>query len=651
MVFNFNSLCKRSFPAILLILLAGIIVYGNSLQIPFVLDDERSIIQNEVIRSLTNFYPGGKGIPYFSEYQFLPNRFVGFLTFALNYHFDGLDVTGFHLVNLFIHLAAALLVFLLLRLTFRTPYFEGGAQNQKISVPHSNSGPSLLAPHCFIPLFGALLFAIHPVQTQAVSYIVQRVTSLAAMFYLFSMVLYVKARLLIENSECRMQNAEEKTASPYLGRRAGPWLLIAGSALGSLLAMKTKEIAFTLPLAIVLYEACFFRGAWKRRLFYLLPLLATLPVIPLAVIDIGASSGELVSGTEQQLRVGTDISRLDYLLTQFRVLVTYLRLLILPVNQNLDYDYPVYTSFFTPPVFLSFLLLAAIFSLGIYFFYVSRVKPQSESLSRPQSAFPSACLRLIAFGIFWFFLTLSVESSLIPIVDVIMEHRLYLPGFGAAAAFAAAFWLIGEKMSGSAATKLFFFSAVVLLLVLGIATYQRNHVWGNTIRLWQDAVAKSPNKGRPINNLGVALEDAGRRSEALNTLYQAIRVDPGYYKTYYNLANLYLVSDQPDEALRLLQTAIRLKPDFIEAYVKMGAALMRGGRFREIIIFLQQNFDRIRENGEARFYLGAAHAFLGNREAAMRELEVVSRLDPALAADLAGLLGLRTNRRIPQGAQ
>ena len=667
---NINFLCKRWLPATLLVLLAGITVYSNTFQVPFVLDDQSSIVNNIAIKK-----PGNVFYAYKIDLQFIQNRFVGFLTFALNYQFGGLNVAGYHVVNLVIHLATSLLVYSLLRLTFRTPYCR--TEESGLETP-TTFYSSLLTPYYFIPLFGALLFVIHPIQTQAVTYIVQRLTSLATMFYLLSVVLYVKARLAIvgmqncapltgqaeakskesevrsqelavnsQNSTTTFRNYDEKSHSENVGSRLKPWLLIAGSTLAALLAMKSKEIAFTLPFAIILYEVYFFRGPWKRRFLYLLPLLATLPIIPMTVIDLGGPPGDIVSGADNQLRVGSSMSRMDYLFTQFRVIVTYLRLLVFPVNQNLDYDYPVYTTFFTPPVFLSFLLLAVIFVLGVYLFYRSRLTPQSTSQPEPSPRSQSA-QRLISYGIIWFFLTLSVESSLVPIKDVIMEYRLYLPFFGAAAAFAMIFYLMVEKLTGPASGKLLCLSATLLIIVFGFATFQRNHVWGNAIRLWQDVALKSPEKGRPLNNLGVALDKAGRRPEAFKALSRAIEVDPNYYKSYYNLAELYLVSDQPDVALQLLQTTITLNPYFTEAYVSLGAALMRAGKFREVTIFLEQNLDRIADNAEARFYLGASYAFLGNRDAAMRELAILSKLDPSYAANLAGMLGLKSRQGTPR---
>jgi len=636
MFLNINALSRRPFVAILLILLAGTAVYANIFHVPFVLDDARSIIDNPVIKNLANFYANSSG------YEYLPNRVVAFLTFALNYHFGGLAVSGYHAVNLFIHLVTAILVYALLSLTLKTPFFSGResvvwSQDSGVKPQTSN-----LEPRTWIPLFAALLFVTHPVQTQAVTYVVQRLTSLTTLFYLFSVVLYVKARLHLDlHSGFRIQHTAERTVS-RLTAQPGPeasflalrvCFLMSGSVIAAILAMKTKEIAFTLPLAILLYEGCFFRGSWKRRLLVLLPLLATVLIVPLTVLGLDGSVGDILSDTGDQLRVQSEISRLDYLFTQFRVIATYLRLLILPVNQNLDYDYPLYTSFLTPPVVLSFLLLMAFFILAVYLSWRTRY-------GRIRQVENESALRLIAFGIFWFFLTLSVESSVIPIRDVIMEHRLYLPGFGAATAFATVLCLLAGKIARQAGGTLLLLGSILLVLTLGVATYHRNHVWGDTIRLWQDVVEKSPNKGRANNNLGVALEAVGRRSDAFRALSRAIAVDPDYYRSYYNLADLYLVSGQPDRALPLLQTAIRLRSDFTEAYVELGAALMRAGRFREMIAFLEQNLDRVKGNAEARFYLGSGYAFTGNREAAMRELEIVSRLDKTLAANLAGMLGL-----------
>jgi hypothetical protein len=651
MVLDLRLFSQRFLPAMLLILVVGIAVYANTFQVPFALDDYRTITGNAVIKNLENFSVNSTG------YEFLPNRSVAMLSFAVNYFFGGLEVAGYHTVNLLIHLLSALLVFTLLQLTFHTPYFAAQGESDSGSGFGSTSTRFSLffTPHVFIPLFATLLFVVHPVQTQAVTYVVQRMASLTTMFFLLSCVLYVLARLSIGQSGNRNQKAAVRTETIGSTGRVKQGLLLTGSVLAAVLAMKTKEIAFTLPMAVLLYEVFFFQGAWKRRLLYLLPLIATLPIIPMTILDFDGFNGDILSDTGKQMPVGNAIPWLDYFLTQFRVIVTYLRLLVLPVNQNLDYDYPVYTDFFAPQVFLSFLLLATIFALAVYLFWrtklgrVVQVKNNSGSEVGTYSTSPLVSsqlvshsllpyLRLISFGIIWFFLTLSVESSLIPLEDVIMEHRLYLPAFGAAAVVATIFSLIALKFFQTAYAKLFIAVVVMMIVVLGFATLQRNHVWGDTIRLWQDVVAKSPNKARALNNLGVSLEDAGRRPEAITVLSRAIAVAPDYGMSYYNLADLYLVSDNPDKSLPLLHTAIRINPSFTRAYVSIGAALMRSGRFSDVITFLEENLDHVKGDAEAHFYLGASYAFQGNRAAALRELAIVSQGDPELAATLRGIL-------------
>jgi tetratricopeptide (TPR) repeat protein len=633
-----ENLFKRPFPAILLIMLTGSIIYANTFGVPFVLDDKLGALSDNVSNDLAYYFANSTG------YE---PRFIGYLTFALNYHFGGLDVTGYHVVNLFIHLMAALLVYTLLRLTFQTPYFQAQIASSQTSV---------FSPRGFIPLFGALLFVVHPVQTQAVTYVVQRLASLATLFYLLSVVLYVKARLRIEksnarnkeseveiqNAELRSKNSKEKKRPSFIFHISlGAILYNIGSVLAAVLAMKTKEIAFTLPLAIALYEVFFFPGPWKRRLLYLLPILLTLPVVPMSVLATnkllatGESAGGIFSDVGEQLRAQSNISRLDYLFTQFRVIVTYLRLLVLPVNQNLDYDYPVYTTFFTPPVFLSFLLLTAILALAVYLYFTSRPASGSQQ-SSPGGADPA--IRIISFGTLWFFLTLSVESSLIPIADVIFEHRLYLPSVGAAAAFTTAFFLLGKKITRSTKSTLFILSAAVLVLILGFATYQRNHVWGNTMRLWEDVLAKSPNKARPHNELAVALMDAGRVREAIPLLRRALDIALPNYNTIYNLGEAYLRTGQYKAAIPLLQAAINLKPDRTTPYINLVSALIQERRFSEAITILEQNLSLLGEKPETHLNLGAAYFYSGNLEAARRELEILSKLDQNLASKLADLL-------------
>ncbi|HXX57700.1 MAG TPA: hypothetical protein VEI96_06840, partial [Thermodesulfovibrionales bacterium] len=398
---SLSILIRKPFFHLLLIAVVGLAAYSNCFSVPFVFDDDFNIVHNPVIRVLDHFFTSLKG------YDFNPRRYIGYLSFALNYRIGGLDVAGYHGVNVAIHIGNAMLLYLLVLLTFRTPYFAHSSLEDGCCQPKDSgsAGPDAFPVPVFIAFFASLLFAAHPVQTQAVTYIVQRFTSLATLFYLLSLVFYIKGRL-------KSQGAKS------------PLLFYCLSLVLALCAMKTKEMAWTLPVIIILYEVLFFESPLRRRLLYLLPVLLTLLIIPVSIVNTDKSLGEVLSDLSEKTRVQSEISREDYFMTEMRVIVTYIRLIFFPVNQNLDYDYPVSYSFFTPPVFFSFLLLAAIFGAAVYLLYRSR------------KAEGKAYYRLIAFGILWFFTGLSIESSVIPIADVIFEHRLYLPAVGAFIAIA-----------------------------------------------------------------------------------------------------------------------------------------------------------------------------------------------------------------------
>jgi hypothetical protein len=261
-------------------------------------------------------------------YDLLKTRYIGYLSFALNYRLGGLDVEGYHIVNIAIHIINALLLYLLVLLTFRTPRMQG-------SYLEKHSGA--------VALMSALLFVCHPVQTQAVTYISQRFASMAAMFYLGSVVAWAASRLS--------------------GKKTSRIALYVISILSAVLAMKTKETAFTLPLAVAMYEFMFFKRR-KRRIVMLIPLLLTMLIIPLGLMNTGASPGEMMDSVSEAARApGSELSRSQYLLTQFTVIPRYVYLIFFPINQNLDYDWPVYDSFLEPGVFLSFMFLVSLFFL------------------------------------------------------------------------------------------------------------------------------------------------------------------------------------------------------------------------------------------------------------------------------------------------
>src|SRR3989338_5829211 len=331
----------------LLTTVSAFLIYSNTFSSPFHFDDTPNIVENYKLRDLSIFWPPSD------------TRYIGSLSFALNYYFSGLNVFGYHLVNIIIHIINSILVWWLVILTFRTPVME-----------RINTNPQL---RYFIAITASLLFVSHPIQTQAVTYIVQRFASLATLFYLLSLTLYIKAKLQTIQVEAKDENKFFSTSTLTF------YLL---SLISAILAMKTKEIAFTLPFVVLLYEFMFFtphpsrafgtegggiaigmkQSLFVKRILYLIPLLLTLFIIPLSLIGTDKPVGDMIGELREASQETEEISRSVYLLTQFKVIVTYIRLLFLPINQNLDYDYPLSHSLFEPQTFASFLFLSAIFA-------------------------------------------------------------------------------------------------------------------------------------------------------------------------------------------------------------------------------------------------------------------------------------------------
>ncbi|MDD5435371.1 MAG: tetratricopeptide repeat protein, partial [Nitrospira sp.] len=523
------------------------------------------------------------------------NRIIGYLTFALNYKLHGARVPGYHVFNVLVHLSNAILLYLLVLLTAKTPWFRKASGDK--------DGPF---PYRIAALFAGLLFVSHPVQTQAVAYISQRFTSLSTMFCLISIVLYAKARIETEG------HISLFSASNL------PLYLV--SVVSAVLAMKTKQIAFTLPVIVALYEVMFFEGNARKRLLYALPLLLTMLIVPLAVIE-----DQHVLTDIKRLRLSVHGGpnghlELSYLLTQFRVIVTYLRLLVLPVNQNLDYDYPVYHSFLTPSVFLSFIFLTSIFVGGIYLY----------RKSAEQGVQDRQWLRITAFGIFWFFITLSVESSIIPLADLIFEHRLYLPSAGFFMIIVSAAAMGGRRLgkTGTEAITLFLTFSV---LALSIATFQRNQLWGDNVSLWEDVVKKSPNKARPHNNLGVAYGDKGDLNKAVNEYLAALKIDPKFLDARVNLAVAYGKLDLVDMAISELLTALKQDPADAIAYNNLGVAYEKKGYTDKAMeqylaaLKISPDFAAVHNN------LGILYRKRGDTNKAINEFKAVLKIAPDLA--------------------
>jgi len=566
------------------------------------IDDAMYIVDNDRLRDLSNLWP-----PY-------GTRYFGYLTFALNYRLGGLEVFGYHLTNILIHIGSSVLVYELVALTFTTEWMRSAGL-----AGDRRTGET-------VALLTALVFALHPVQTQAVSYITQRFASLAAFFYLLSLVLFVRWR---------------SADGSGLSRKA----LYATSLAAAVAAQMSKEISFTLPAVIVLYDLVFFSPK-GGRLRYLAPFLATFAVIPLTMLAPKLGIRIQGPGIDEKIMAAQvkellTLSRYDYLLTQFRVMVTYLRLLVLPVNQNWAYDYPVSHSLLEGRVISSLSLLVLVFASSVYLFVKARLAGNGYLL-------------LAACGVFWFFITLSIESSIIPIKDVIFEHRLYLPSVGAALTFSSLAFLGFERLKRTSfKVPVAAFTAIVILVTavpLAVASYSRNLLWSDMLSFYEDVVAKSPNLATPHYDLGVVYKKLGRLDEAIAQYGLAISLKPDYYEAHNNLGNAYLEKGMVEAAAAEYKTAIAINPADAEAHYNLGNLYYGQSMFREAASSLREAVTLDPKHSQAHNSLGNAYLKMGLLDRATVEYEKTLALDPRSVFALSNIGSIHLLRNQPEEA-
>lgn len=501
----------------------GFVIYWNALSGPFIFDDGHSIVENPSIKKLSNFY----AVPSL--------RYLTDLTFALNFAAGGFTPFDFHLVNVIMHITNAFLVFILASLIFKSPALSGAGGER-----HRQ----------FISISAAVIFLVHPVQTGAVSYITQRYAVLAALFYLLTVIMYVKSRL--------SQDGGGRSGRIYYG----------AAIIIMYLAQLTKENCLTIPLMLVLAEAALFEGSAKNRALKLLPFFSLYIIAPAAFLIATLKSGKnlLTAFTDNQaFQQLTYIDPYTYVLTQLRVAITYLRLLFYPSGLRILYDYPVYESFAAPQVFLSFIFLASIFAGAI--FLLVRSKKGRNGL-----------LALFSFGIIWFFVANIVES-LTPLRDVIFEHRVYLPGIGIVISFLSLIAYAATRFTGAdarekrGAAALWLITAAIAV-IFSYSTHKRNDIWTDKMKFWQEAASKAPNSFAAISNLGSEYLARGKADTAIALYRRGLAIAKPYDMplAYSKLASALILTRKYDEAIELSYTALKRTDDPIMALLTLGFA-------------------------------------------------------------------------------
>ncbi len=532
----------------------AILIYLNSLHAPFYFDDVLNIVSNPALNLNTLSLSGLKK-------AFIHNRPVTNLSFGINHYLGGFDTLGYHTVNLALHGLTGCAIYLFI----------------VVVLGRSSSIAALI---------GSLLWVAHPIHTESVTYIVQRATVLSTLFLMIAVLLYTQAKLW----------DGWKRLVLYSG------LLVCGA-----LALGSKEIAASLPMILVLYEYYFGpqfnTDLFKRHTLRTVSAFATVIIILVLYVSFQLISGRW--GVSSIFEIFTkNYATENYpvgekILTEFRVLIFYFSLLLLPLPSrlNIQHDFSLSISLFSPvTTFLSFI---SVLGLILYALKIRKEYP------------------VISFGIVWFFITIAMETFIFRL-DLVYEHRLYLPSIGLTLIFCFLLQKVLEQ-------KNIFNFTIPRMTVLGfcvmaiglysIWTIQRNVVWQDDITMWRDVIQKSPtntkaytnlgtiylSKGQvdlavsmfqeavrlnPKNslyreNLGIAYEKQGRQDLALALFEKAVQMNPEDVLAYYDLGRIYLQQDRLEEAKAALNTSIRLAPGLTRAYFLLGSTLDKLGQLQE----------------------------------------------------------------------
>ncbi|MFO1481977.1 MAG: tetratricopeptide repeat protein [Verrucomicrobiaceae bacterium] len=330
------------------------------------------------------------------------------------------------------------------------------------------------------------------------------------------------------------------------GSRLSLWLLRSGAVMALLLAMQTKEISITVPALAVLLDWLVFGTRLRQAAMRAAPLLICLPLIPALVFYTAAvQHGEFGLNTALNIVNSREVpvSHWHYVVTELTVLVHYLRQLIWPTGLNIDPEWPMYRAFWNWQVLGAFSILVGVIVCAVWVFRRFRHDMR---------------LALGFVGVLWFFLTVSISSGLVPLPDLVAEHRTYMPSVGVFLLAACLLdWLRCSKLSlrpGVVAPAV----ALVCTAALSWATYARNEVWSSRERLWEDTVAKSPNKFRTWGNLGAAYSDGGKEEQAVQCYRKALELEPHFQNGMLNLSNSLLRLNRPQESLDTTLDLIRL---------------------------------------------------------------------------------------------
>ena len=488
------------------------VIYANSFQCGWHLDDFPSIIDN------TNVHPASLSLKNIVKTFYVKKfehkgviRPLSYLTFALNYHFGGTSVLGYHIVNFAIHYFAGIFLFVFIYNALRLPILN--ARYHKTAYA--------------IALVSLFFWATNPIQVSAVTYIVQRMASMAGMFYIMAMYFYLKARIA--------KGTQKRIA----------FFSLCGIA--AILSFASKENAAMIPVSLFVFDLILIQGLTvenvkKNLKIMIFPLLMVL-VLGYLYVDLSTILDDY------KYRPFTLFERL---LTEPRVIIFYISLIFYPTSSRLMFlhDVDISRSLLAPwttiPAILSICIIVGIA------FYMGRKRP------------------FISYCILFFFLNHVIEGSIIPL-ELIFEHTNYLPSMLLFVPVAMAWVYIIDYFSYNKSIQcIAAFCLVILLGAQGHTTYLRNSVFKDSISLWTDNLKKADKLPRVHQGLGAALLSSGFDTEGLREHEKALKVDTGEkihqrFRTYFNLGAYYFYHNEYDRAYEYFSKTLRNMPDYPRA--------------------------------------------------------------------------------------
>ena len=515
------SLNNNRFYALILISIVTFLAYSNTFNVPFQFDDQTNIVKNQKITDYKTF----GDISYWYNVN---NRPFSFLTIAINYTIGELNTKSYHIFNFLVHVLNGFLVFLLANTLLKL---------------NSRESTSLANNNYWIALAVSLVFVLHPIQTMGVTYIIQRMSSLATLFYILSIYLYIIGR---------SKSIENIKHSLF-------YLLLAGTS--GLLAILSKQNAATLPIMILVVEVFFIRD--KNNKPYTRYILSVAGLMAIGIIVIVAT-GLLPKEND-------DITRQDYLITQFKVLLIYLKLWLVPIGQNIDHG--------------------IIFSKSIGIREISGMLVYVGLITTTVLTYKKN--KLISFGILWFLVTMLIESSLIPIQDAMVEHRLYLPSFGLSLVLVITIFSFFKNKKSKYLRPVL----ISILTILLLLTYARNKSWQTWKSIWQNSIELNPDNARAISNLGYSFKMQKNDREAMKYYNLALKKDSTHYPTYLN----------------------------------RGIVLFDNQNYKQAISDFSFYLNKYKDRGPPYFFRGVSYGHLGDYDKAINDLTIVINIDSTYA--------------------